>query len=181
MNVTSVSNSPVLSAARPNRPPSPEALFKQLDSSGKGYLTQSDFESAVAKISPEGAQRAAQDGAPSAADVFKKLDTNGDGQLTAAEFKAGAPKPPAGGPPPGGGRRGPEGAGGPPPGGGAAGGGSATTSKTSTDPADTNQDGTVSAQEALVYAAQQAASKPAASPLVFKQALQSYQNVSQLG
>jgi hypothetical protein len=67
--------------------------------------------------------------------------------------------PPAGGPPPGGA---------PPGGGGATGGGggsgasgSASASKTY-EPADTNQDGKVSLQEQVVYAAKQAAEKEAA-------------------
>jgi len=75
-------------AAAANRP-SPEDVFKRLDSAGKGYLSLADFSSAIVTISPEGARQSLNDGAPNperVAKVFARLDANGDGQVTQDEF-----------------------------------------------------------------------------------------------
>jgi len=72
--------------------------------------------------------------------------SNADGKVTSAEFKDAAPKnSPKGGPPPGGGPGGPA----------RAKGGTTARASKSTDPADTNQDGTVSETERLAYANKQ--------------------------
>ncbi len=77
-----------------------------------------------------------------AANFLSDADTDGDGAVSADEFKAAAPK----GPPPGGGP------GGPPPT-KAANDSSATQddSSATTNPADTNGDGSVSGAELLAY------------------------------
>ncbi len=128
----------------------PEDLFKKMDSDGDGNVSKDEFESAIVQISQQGAQAAdGTDGAAlkaSADAIYARLDTDGNGQLSSAEFTAAAPAPegrgnqgPPGGPPPGGGGKpssGPDGK--------------------NYDPADTNKDGTVSAEEAAAYEVQQA-------------------------
>lgn len=56
------------------------ALFSKLDTSNKGYLSESDLESAFSKISAS---------TDSADKLFEKLDSNSDGQLTQDEFSTG--------------------------------------------------------------------------------------------
>jgi hypothetical protein len=94
-----------------------------------------------------------------AKDAFAKMDANADGKVTSAEFKDAAPKNSPNGGPPQGGPSGPPPSG-PPPGGGPGGpagakGGTTASASKSTDPADTNQDGTVSEMERLAYASTQ--------------------------
>ena len=131
----------------------PEEAFKAIDSTNKGFITESELASAIVQISPKAMSLSKADAQLMAKDVFAKMDANADGKVTGSEFKDAAPK----GPPPGGA---PEGRSsgppsGPPPGGGPGGPtgaqGSAASSSTSYDAADTNQDGTVSDQERLAY------------------------------
>ncbi len=145
--------------AMPPPPLKPEDAFKKIDSTNKGYITEAGLASAIVQFSPEGMSLSQADAQSVAKEAFSKMDVNADGKVTSAEFKDAAPKnfpnggpsqghpsgPPPGGPPPGGGAGGPA---------GAKGGNTASASK-STDPADTNQDGTVSEMERLAYASKQ--------------------------
>ncbi len=156
--VSSISNASG-KVAMPPPPLKPEEAFKKIDSTNKGYITESDLASAIVQFSPEGMSLSQTDAQSMAKDAFTKMDANADGKVTSAEFKDAAPKnsphggppqgrpsgPPPGGPPPGGGAGGPA---------GAKGGTTASASK-GTDPADTNQDGTVSEMERLAYASKQ--------------------------
>jgi hypothetical protein len=82
--------------------PTPEAIFKKLDTNNDGELSLDEF-----KAGPRGQKDPAK-----AEEIFKKIDTNGDGKVTLEEFKAhrpphrpGAPGGPGGPdmpPPPGG-------------------------------------------------------------------------------
>ena len=96
--------------------PSPEEIFKKLDTNNDGFISLEEF-----KAGP----RAQKDPAK-AEEIFKKMDKDGDGKLTLEEFKAG--RPPHGGGPghppgaPGGHGPGGPGGGGPAGGGGAPGG-----------------------------------------------------------
>jgi hypothetical protein len=160
--------------------PKPEDLFNALDTGSKGYLTQTDLQSAIVKISDQGAKLSAADAQAQAQEIFSKLDKNGDGKATLAEFKQAAPDGPPGGAaptggPPGGPPGGPQGAkGGKPPGGGprGAGGGGAAQTNTTYDPADTNRDGVVSDLERLAYTAKHMS-------VATQAALKTYQSVSQ--
>jgi len=79
----------MMGMGRPPRPDSTklaEDLFSQIDSSGNGYITQSDLESAFSKLGSS----SASSGSTSAADeIFSKLDSNGDGKVTQDEMTAG--------------------------------------------------------------------------------------------
>ncbi len=77
--------------------PKPEDLFNALDTGSKGYLTQADLQSAIVKISDQGAKLSAADAQAQAQEIFSKLDKNGDGKATLAEFKQAAPDGPPGG------------------------------------------------------------------------------------
>jgi hypothetical protein len=154
--VSSISNSGG-KVAMPPPPLKPEDAFKKIDSTNKGYITESDLASAIVQFSPKGMSLSQTDAQSMAKDAFTKMDANADGKVTSSEFKDAAPKnSPNGGPP--GGRPS-----GPPPGGGPGGPGGAkgaagSSSKQSYDPADTNQDGTVSEMERLAYSSKQATS-----------------------
>ena len=137
-------------------PLKPEDAFKKIDSTNKGYITESDLASAIVQFSPEGMSLSQADAQSVAKEAFSKMDANADGKVTSAEFKDAAPKNSPNGGPPQGRPSGPP-PGGPPPGGGPAGakGVNAASSNESFDPADTNQDGTVSETERLAYASKQ--------------------------
>jgi hypothetical protein len=166
VNASSVSSAS--SAAQADKPDA-EQIFKTLDTGSKGYLTVDDLQAAVVKISAEGARQADATGkaAPSAEGMLAKMDGDGDGKVTLDEFKAAEPKGPAPGAAQGGGGavansqggRGGQGqvvaAGGQS--GGAASSASATTQ--AYEPADTNEDGQVSAKEQAAYDAKLAAQK----------------------
>lgn len=141
----------------PPPPLKPEDAFKKIDSSNKGYITESELASAIVQFSPGGMSLSRADAQAVAKDAFSKMDANADGKVTIGEFKDAAPKNSPNGGPPGGRPSGPPP--GPPPGGaggpaGAKGTSTASSSK-SADPADTNQDGTVSETERLAYASKQ--------------------------
>jgi hypothetical protein len=189
--------------------PDAAAAFQQLDADNKGYLTQSDLESAIVNISAQGASQSLSDAnTPGAADLFAQLDSDQSGQVSQDEFTAAAqatpdaagntppPAPPAGarpsGPPPGGGK-GPGGPGGP----SGASGADTSTSTTTYDPADANEDGTVTQAEQQAYddaqassatnaasassSDQTAAAKPGSKPSAQSSAaVQAYESVSLL-
>ena len=76
-----------MSPARPQRPdPSQMAkdLFSQLDTSGKGYVEQSDLESALSGL----ATTSSSQSAVSASEIFSQLDGDGDGKVTQDEMSS---------------------------------------------------------------------------------------------
>ena len=172
--------------------PDSEQIFKELDTGGKGYLTVDDLQAAVVKISAEGAQRAdvaaqAAPNAPSAQDLLARLDGDGNGQVTQQEFKAGEPKAPPAAASSGGGARAAAPAGGQAPAGGAEAGGAVSSSSQIHDPADTDEDGKVSAREQQAYevklADEKAAAQEANGPRAAEAdaAVKAYAAVEQLG
>jgi hypothetical protein len=145
-----------------------DSVFSKLDTKNQGYIEKSDLQSALSGV--DGAATQSSD----INDAFGALDGDGDGKVTKSELTdamtklsdqlnaqfdasriqgGGGMRPD--GPPPG-----------PPPGGaGGPGGAGSTDSTTSTsassnsnsaEPADTNGDGTVSAQEQAAYETKQA-------------------------
>jgi hypothetical protein len=150
--ITAVSMAPA--AASSFKPPSVEQAFKAADTGNKGYLEQSDLQSAIVKLSPEGMKLSEADATAMAKNAFAAMDQDKDGKVTQAEFKQAAESkgrpegPPPGGHSPRAGVAGPQGAGG----GGGGGSGSGSASAKTYDAADSNQDGTVSEAERLAYA-----------------------------
>ena len=67
---------------RPDPAKMAEALFSQLDTSGKGYIEQSDLASALSGVS---ASSSSQNDA-SASEIFSQLDSDGDGKVTQDEM-----------------------------------------------------------------------------------------------
>ena len=140
---------------------SPEAAFKKINNTNKGYITESDLASAIVQLSPEGVNLSQTETQSIAKAAFGKMDVDSDGKVSLSEFKAAAPKNgPPGAPPPGR-------PSGPPPGppldGGAGGEQGVQATNTSSasqtyDAADTNQDGTVSESERLAYVGKQISS-----------------------
>lgn len=140
-----------------------EKLFSKVDSDSSGGVDATELQSMLDDI----AKHTGTSSSTSAADALKSLDSNGDGSLDADELDQGMkglmPEPPstmafaqsrseggmqgAGGPPPP-----------PPPSDDASSDASSTssTSATSYDPLDTNQDGTVSAEERAAGEAKEA-------------------------
>jgi hypothetical protein len=156
--VSSISNTSG-KVVMPPPPMKPEDAFKKIDSTNKGFITESDLASTIVQFSPEGMNLSKADAQSVAKEAFSKMDANADGKVTSAEFKDAAPKNSPNGGPPQGRPSGPPPSG-PPPGGGAGGpsaakGGATASASKSTDPADTNQDGTVSEAERLAYASKQ--------------------------
>lgn len=166
MNISSInsSSSAMMSGAMKRPDPSKMAndLFSKLDATGKGYIEKNDLENALSNLSQSGNSSGTATSSKAEADaLFAKMDSNGNGKVTKEEMSAAVQKIAAeldgqsprmrlqsGSPPP------------PPPQGGdqnASSTGSSKSSQTS-DPADTNGDGTVSASEALAYAESQASS-----------------------
>jgi Ca2+-binding EF-hand superfamily protein len=116
------------------------SMFADADADGDGAVTSDELATAMAAHAP--ADRPSD--APSATDMASHMlssgDSDGDGSLSLSEFQAMKPQ---------GGTGGPHGAGGPPPGPPPSGGSddSGSSSSASTDPADLNGDGVVSAAE----------------------------------
>ncbi len=108
-------------------------MMSDLDGNKNGSISKDEFISGMTDkgMSTEDATK-----------MFDAIDTQKNGAITKTDIegalKSGAMKPPAGGRPPPSGRAG--------------GAGGAAASSDSYDPADTNKDGTVSEQEAQVYA-----------------------------
>jgi len=132
-----------------------QKMFAKVDSDGSGSVDKGELQTMLDKISERSGQPVG-----TADDLLGKMDSNADGSLDASELDAGMkslmPAPSSTmdfasrrsaegeGDPDGGG-----GHGGPPPPSDASSGSStsSSTSSTATDPLDTNEDGTVSAQE----------------------------------
>lgn len=138
-----------------------DSVFSKLDTKKQGYIEKTDLQSALSATDDGGGMQSGD-----IDDAFSALDGDGDGKVTKSELtdamtklsdqlnaqfdasrvNGGGMRPD--GPPPG-----------PPPGGaGGAADGTSDTSSTSdsTEPADTNGDGTVSAQEQAAYETKQA-------------------------
>jgi hypothetical protein len=140
-----------------------DALFAKLDTKKKGYIDAADLKSAAGATTADDAK---------AAEAFKQIDTDSDGKITKSELSAAIDKvsdqlnaqldasrtssAAAGAKPAGGG--GERGGGAPPV--ASASSDTATTAKY-VAAADTNTDGTVSAEEAAAYKKLQAASADA--------------------
>ena len=139
--VSPISNASAKVAMPP--PLKPEDVFKKIDSTNKGFITESELASAIVQFSPEGMSLSLADAQAAAKDAFVKMDANADGKVTSSEFADAAPKgrpqgaAPAGRPS------------GPPPGTKES---ASSGTNTSYDAADTNKDGAVSALERLDYA-----------------------------
>lgn len=63
-------------------------LFSKLDTSSKGYIEQSDLESALSSLSSSSSSSSSTEGV-SASEVFSQLDADGDGKVTEDEFASG--------------------------------------------------------------------------------------------
>lgn len=166
-------------AKRPDPSKMVDDLFSKLDTTGKGYLTKSDLQSALTQL--PGSDSSNSTGSTSSSanvdELFKKLDANGDGKITKDELTSGlkqlADAFGSQNVTSGGGKAGAPAAGGTPP--SRSGNATSTSSTNSTsstqsssaaktyDPADTNQDGKVSEQERIAYALKQLASQLHAS------------------
>jgi hypothetical protein len=144
---------------RPDPAKMAEDLFSKLDTTGKGYIEKSDLQTAFGNVSQSGSSSSST----SADDMFSKMDSDGNGKVTkeemsatiqkiASELDGQSPRMRMQGdmPPP------------PPPGGAQGAKKSSSTDSSSSnqdiEPADANEDGTVSAKEAQAYAASQASS-----------------------
>lgn len=163
MSISSInsSSSAMMSGAmkRPDPAKMAEDLFSKLDTTGKGYIEKSDLQTALGNVSQSGSSSSST----SADDMFSKMDSDGNGKVTkeemsatiqkiASELDGQSPRMRMQGdmPPP------------PPPGGAQGAKKSSSTDSSSSnqdiEPADANEDGTVSAKEAQAYAASQASS-----------------------
>lgn len=116
-----------------------EKMMNDLDPNNTGKVTKDQF---MSGLTAKGVSSA------DATKMYNSIDTKGTGSITKSDIetaiKNGNLKPPSGGP-----QGGTRGAGAP---GGAGGAGGASSSSKNYDAADTNKDGVVSAQEALIYA-----------------------------
>jgi Ca2+-binding EF-hand superfamily protein len=112
------------------------SMFADADADGDGAVTSDELATAMAAHAPSDLPSDAPSATDMASSMVSSGDADGDGSLSLAEFQA--MKPPHGGP---------HGPGGPPPGGGAEASGS--TNSASTDPADLNGDGVVTADELI--------------------------------
>ena len=81
---------------RPQRPSAEEMasdLFSKLDSSGKGYIQESDLESALSAIIGSSSSSSTDTtGTASASEIFSQLDSDGDGKVTEDEMASGFQK-----------------------------------------------------------------------------------------
>jgi Ca2+-binding EF-hand superfamily protein len=112
------------------------SMFADADADGDGTVTQDELATAMAAHAPSDLPADAPSATDMASNMLSSADTDGDGALSLDEFQA--MKPPHGGP---------HGPGGPPPGGGSEASGTSTSA--STDPADLNGDGVVTADELI--------------------------------
>lgn len=80
----------LISAHRQRPDPSKMAdkLFSKLDVNGQGYIEKSDLQSAFDRL----ASKSSSGNTPSVDDVFKALDIDGDGKLTKQEMSDGVAK-----------------------------------------------------------------------------------------
>jgi Ca2+-binding EF-hand superfamily protein len=110
------------------------SMFAEADADGDGAVTGDELATAMAAHAPSDLPADAPGATDMASNMVSSGDSDGDGALSLDEFQA--MKPPHGGPPR---------AGGPPPSAGSDDNGSSTSA--STDPADLNGDGVVTADE----------------------------------
>jgi Ca2+-binding EF-hand superfamily protein len=68
---------------RPDATQMAEDLFSKLDTTGKGYIEQSDL---TAALSASTSSSSSQSSTSSASDIFSQLDSNGDGKVTKDEL-----------------------------------------------------------------------------------------------
>jgi Ca2+-binding EF-hand superfamily protein len=108
------------------------SMFADADADGDGAVTSDELATAMAAHAPADVPSDAPSATDMASSMLSSGDSDGDGSLSLSEFQAMKPGGPhgAGGPPPG-----------PPPSGGS------DSDSASTDPADLNGDGVVSAAE----------------------------------
>lgn len=66
---------------RPDSAKMAEDLFSKLDSTGKGYIEESDLTSALSSLS-------STDGTASASEIFSQLDSDSDGKVTETELSS---------------------------------------------------------------------------------------------
>jgi Ca2+-binding EF-hand superfamily protein len=72
---------------RPSADQMAEKLFSKLDTSGKGYIEQSDLESAFSGLASTSTTRGTNN-IVSASEIFSQLDGDGDGKITQTEMTA---------------------------------------------------------------------------------------------
>lgn len=129
----------------PPQPPSSDDIFASLDTKNQGYLDKESLQAAFDANSTDTEANTAK-----VEEIFKALDADGDNKISKEEFATGmeqlAPQA-AGGADASGAAQQAKGA--PPAGGG--GGGGESAAATTYEAADTNQDGTVSLQELVIY------------------------------
>ncbi len=116
------------------------SMFADADADGDGSVTADELATAMAAHAPSDLPSDAPSATDIAANMIKTGDSDGDGKLSASEFQAMKPH----------GGHGPHGAGGPPPGpppSDDSGDASSSAGSASTDPADLNGDGVVTADE----------------------------------
>lgn len=114
------------------------SMFADADADGDGAVTSDELATAMAAHAPADLPSDAPSATDMASSMLSSGDSDGDGSLSLSEFQAMKPAQ--------GGMGGPHGAGGPPPGPPPS-GGSEDSGSASTDPADLNGDGVVSAAE----------------------------------
>jgi Ca2+-binding EF-hand superfamily protein len=114
------------------------SMFADADADGDGAVTSDELATAMAAHAPADLPSDAPSATDMASGMLSSGDSDGDGSLSLSEFQAMKPAQ--------GGMRGPHGAGGPPPGPPPS-GGSDDSGGASTDAADLNGDGVVSAAE----------------------------------
>ena len=72
---------------RPSAEEMASDLFSKLDSSGKGYIQQSDLETALSAVTSASSSSSSNStSTASASEIFSQLDTNGDGKVTKDEM-----------------------------------------------------------------------------------------------
>ena len=69
---------------RPSSEQMASDLFSKLDTSGKGYIQESDLETALSGLSSSSSSTSGS--SSSASEIFSQLDTDGDGKVTKAEM-----------------------------------------------------------------------------------------------
>ena len=77
--VSSISNASG-KVVMPPPPLKPEDAFKKIDSTNKGFITESDLASAIVQFSPEGMSLSQADAQSVAKEAFSKIDANADGK-----------------------------------------------------------------------------------------------------
>jgi len=82
---TSSSMSMMHGMRRPDPAKMADNLFSKLDTSGQGYLTKADLQTAMDNVSSSSSSSSSST-TSSVDDLFSKLDTNSDGKVTKQEF-----------------------------------------------------------------------------------------------